>query len=56
MDIEEIDHKQLMQLVEAHLPISMREDFLKLINGMNLVSTKREALIKKIKDIINEKG
>jgi DNA-directed RNA polymerase specialized sigma24 family protein len=56
MDIEEIDQKQLMQLVEAHLPISMREDFLKLINGMNLVSTKREALIKKIKDIINEKG
>lgn len=56
IDLENLDKKQLMELVENNLPINMREDFLKLINGVNLVSTKREALIRKIREIVNEKG
>lgn len=56
LDIEDIDTKEMMTLIEDELPISLREDYLKFTNGVHLHKHKKDVLINKIKDILREKG
>lgn len=52
----DIDNKDFMQRVEDKLPASLRESYLKFINGVKISKTKKIKLLTFIKDVLNEEG
>lgn len=53
-DLETLDNKELLEKIEAKLPIYLREDYLKFLHGINIPKVKKEALFEFIQEIINE--
>lgn len=52
--IDSVEHKEIMQLINKHLEISMREDYLKILEGVYVPKPRREQIFKQIQDIIEE--
>jgi DNA-directed RNA polymerase specialized sigma24 family protein len=54
-DIEEyLINKEILQIIDEELPSNMREDYLKMINGVSINKNKKEKIINKIKEILKD--
>lgn len=53
-DIESLDQKELMKLIERELPVEYREDFIRLKMGLRLRKQKKERLLLVITQILQE--
>lgn len=53
--IEDFTQKELFDYVDMHIPQEYRKDYLRLINGIKLPKSKKEALIEVIKIVLDER-
>lgn len=53
---EEQDNKELFNIIDEHLPISMREEYLKIKNGVYISKKRRIQVIDTIKNILKDIG
>jgi DNA-directed RNA polymerase specialized sigma24 family protein len=49
-----IEDKEILNMIDSNLPVHMREDYLKIINGVYCPKKRRKEIIDFIKDIVNE--
>jgi len=50
----ETEHNEMIKLINIHLPIDMRADYLKIINDVYVSKTRREEIINRIRDILTQ--
>jgi len=53
---DKILSKEIYELINSNMPITMREDWIRYINKVKLPKSKRELLFEKILDILKENG
>lgn len=55
-DASDIDTKKIMDLLDKHIPISMREDYIKYKFGFRINKIKQDILLEEIRRICTEHG
>jgi len=53
---DDILSRELYQLIDTHLPLMLREDWIRFTNKLKLPKQKREALLEVIKEILTANG
>jgi DNA-directed RNA polymerase specialized sigma24 family protein len=56
IDEERIDKEDYTSCIDRHLPASLRMDYLKLLNNVYITRTRRDEVINKITEILEEAG
>ena len=54
--IEEIEIKELMSLVDANLPASMRSDYLKILHDVYVPKQRREEIYETLRTLFKDHG
>jgi DNA-directed RNA polymerase specialized sigma subunit len=54
--LDEIDRKSLLKIIDKELPASMRLDYLKMQNDVYIAKSRREEIIKKTQEILEDHG
>ena len=54
--LDEIDRKALFKIIDKELPASMRLDYLKIQNDVYIPKSRREEIVRKIQEILEDHG
>lgn len=55
-DYDDIEQKNIINLINKNLPAHMRMDYLKMINDVYITKQKKDDIVEKIMDILEEHG
>jgi len=53
---DEIFSKEIYSIVDSSIPISLREDWIRFVNKINISKSKRKILMEHIHKILKDKG